>query len=638
MERYRNERIAWVLFLLCLILAVVAYLPGLDGGYYFDDNHVLKNNPHIRVESLDAYSLIRAAESFAAGGRPVSMLSFALNHYYFGESTWWYKFVNLIIHCCNGLGLFLLLRQLIDRLPPAYEPAPTTSYLDFLALSAVALWLLHPINLNPVLYISQRMALLASFFMVYGLVVYVWARSAIRSTRRKAVYLPLVITFFTALAYLSKENGVLLPLYAFLIECLVLRFRSGSERDRVVIAMYALGAAALMAMLAYKFWQRPNWITGGYRFRHFDIGERVLTQFRALVYYISLIIAPSNGELSLWHDDFEISRSLFEPLTTLLSLLVLLGLLGFGIYLAGSAPLVALGIFWFFISHSLESTVFSLELVHEHRNYLGSFGILVAMLALASRFLAGRRGVLAILCLALFVGYSLVLYQRSHIWSNDFTHAEYEAKNKPGSPAAVFGLGQRYYVAAMSGVEGADELAYPLILQAAENDPYTITPELLLAVFSAHDNIEYDNAWLAAATEKLRKYPYMASSKSALQRFLACLKEQKCDLPQKDLDPLFEVALSSGNSDQMTTAAFYFTEVNIDLVRAEKGFRDSLRRNDAASWVNLISFLLHIRKEHEACEIYRGLKARIDGPGLDKLPLFMERINYFDRQLGDCDY
>lgn len=142
---------------------------------------------------------------------------------------------------------------------------------------------------------------------------------------------------------------------------------------------------------------------------------------------------------------------------------VLAGLLGAVTLLIKKLPLFALDILWFFAAHSLESTILPLELVHEHRNYLASFGILLALVVLLAHLLSARQKIFGVLSVCLVLAFSIVLYQRSSIWSNDFTHAEYEARNKPNSPNAVFELGQRYYVAAMQGVEGADKLAYPLI-------------------------------------------------------------------------------------------------------------------------------------------------------------------------------
>ena len=50
-------------------------------------------------------------------------------------------------------------------------------------------------------------------------------------------------------------------------------------------------------------------------------------------------------------------------------------------------PLVSFGIAWFLVGHGMESTFLPLEIVHEHRNYLPLFGILLAVVSVLVRTL-----------------------------------------------------------------------------------------------------------------------------------------------------------------------------------------------------------------------------------------------------------
>ena len=73
------------LFLLVGVLTAAIYLPGLAGDYVFDDAPNLLNNQRLHIDSLDMKSLQGAALSSGSGvlRRPVSMVSFALNRYFF---------------------------------------------------------------------------------------------------------------------------------------------------------------------------------------------------------------------------------------------------------------------------------------------------------------------------------------------------------------------------------------------------------------------------------------------------------------------------------------------------------------------------------------------------------------------------
>ena len=99
-----------------------------------------------------------------------------------------------------------------------------------------------------------------------------------------------------------------------------------------------------------------------YAFKEFTIGERLLTQARVLIYYLSLIFYPNPSRLNLCCD-FPVSYSLFNPFTTFLSLIIIIALIGLGLYLARKQRLISFCIFWFFGNLVIESSVIPLALV-----------------------------------------------------------------------------------------------------------------------------------------------------------------------------------------------------------------------------------------------------------------------------------
>jgi tetratricopeptide (TPR) repeat protein len=110
----------------------------------------------------------------------------------------------------------------------------------------------------------------------------------------------------------------------------------------------------------------------GYESRTFTLGERLLTESRIIIYYISQIFYPMVSRLSLVHD-INVSTSLFKPWTAIPAILVIISLLGIGFSQTIKRPIIAFSLFFYFINHVIESTVLPLELIFEHRNYLPSF-------------------------------------------------------------------------------------------------------------------------------------------------------------------------------------------------------------------------------------------------------------------------
>ena len=72
-------------FTLLFILIFSAYLPSIQGGFYHDDLPNLVANSDVQIKTLSVESLATAATSSESGKlkRPISMLSFALNYYFF---------------------------------------------------------------------------------------------------------------------------------------------------------------------------------------------------------------------------------------------------------------------------------------------------------------------------------------------------------------------------------------------------------------------------------------------------------------------------------------------------------------------------------------------------------------------------
>lgn len=604
---------------LVLVLVFALYYVGLNGGYVFDDTHVLVKNSLVKITELGFSELIEAANSFGPGGRQISMASFALNYYAFGDSTWWLKFFNLLIHCLNGVGLWILTSKICEVMQSS-RIQPNRTY-DYLPLVVSALWLLHPINLIPVLYISQRMALLSTFFIIYGLILYVVVRSKTRSNSGRLLKIPLVIIIFTLLAFFSKENGALLPVYAALLELVVFRFTTDGRVDKIVLSLFVSGLVCVVGVITYKFIQNPHWIVSGYRWRVFTLEERVLTQFRALGTYIYQIVLPSNNFLSIVHDDFALSRSLLKPVSTLYALLFLLFLLGVAVFsFFRKQMFLSLGIFWFFVSHLIESTIIPLEIMHEHRNYLASFGIILVISAMLIELTGQRKKALFILFLVFGAGYSTVLLARATLWSNDMARVEHEARKHPSSAAAVFRLGTRYYQAAFNGSPDKALKSQQLLERARINDEFGIGPELLLVLLSEHPVVQYKGEWIASATEKIKKYPYFAPSKAALEGLVRCLRNKECT-PSRvdDLDLLFSAAVEHGGPKMITDAAEYFFSVKGDVEVAEAAYKKALRGRRVVNWVNYIGLLVASDQPLAACKAYndfldaaeKGLKGRL---------------------------
>jgi hypothetical protein len=208
-----------IFFLLACLLAIAVYFPGLSGDYVFDDMQNLLNNTRLPMKELNLENLEAASFSSHAGRlkRPVSMFTFALNRYFFGVNPLPWKIINLAVHLLTGVALFWLASLIMKHYRRHCETSLPRAAECWLPLAVCAIWLVHPLNLTSVLYIVQRMTSLMALFTVLGLCFYIVGRSRLLERRSGWPWIFTGLFGFGALALLSKENGVLLPGYMFIL-------------------------------------------------------------------------------------------------------------------------------------------------------------------------------------------------------------------------------------------------------------------------------------------------------------------------------------------------------------------------------------------------------------------------------------
>jgi hypothetical protein len=192
----------------------------------------------------------------------------------------------------------------------------------------------------------------------------------------------LLVFFFGGLALFAKENAIVLLPILLIMEALWFQFKGEHGQSVHWLRVVTLGlivagsfAAAVMLVLGW------DWLAGSYQARPFTLDERLLTEARILWDYVGQLYWPDVVRMGLYHDDVVVSESLLAPLSTLMAVLSWLGVLfGSVILLKWQwGCYLVFAIAWFLVGHSVESTVLSLELYFEHRNYFPGIGLFLAI-------------------------------------------------------------------------------------------------------------------------------------------------------------------------------------------------------------------------------------------------------------------
>lgn len=364
------------LFIAVSILLV--YSNTFHASFHFDDIPQIVENYSIR--SLSNWLEI------AKGQRGAAMLTFAVNYAIGGLNVVGYHIVNLSIHIINGILVYFLIFITIAR-NDSLEPKAKK-----IALYSALLFAVHPIQTQSVTYIVQRMEMLASMFMLIGLLLFIKGAEASRISARVLLYGGTAVSYL--LGFYSKEIAITLPGIIFLYDYCFLS--NGSVKKLASrLAVYAVLAAMLAFLAAPTFTglQETPGGSAGFTVQSITPKEYLFTQFNVLIYYITLLFAPINQNLDY---DFPVSRGLFEipavkegtilniPIPPpIASLMILLAIIGFAVYLftprasriTPHGRLIAFFILWFFIILSPTSSFIPIiDVIFEHRLYLSSVG------------------------------------------------------------------------------------------------------------------------------------------------------------------------------------------------------------------------------------------------------------------------
>lgn len=373
--------------------------------------------------------------SSGPSGRPVSMASFLIDAQDWPPNIASFKYTNIMIHLLSGLMLCWLVNELMQILGLSAQRSA------LLGLLVAGLWLLHPFNGSTTLYIVQRMTQLMTFFALASLLCYLKGRRVVLTNPRKGLLLLCLCLFpFSLLSVLSKENGALILMLIVVFELSI--FRSQPKNAALTI-WFRTGIVAPLALFGiYLLLSFPDAIAA-YEFRHFSLYERLLTESRILVIYLGKILLPVDAGVSLFRDGLPLSKSLFSPISTLFSVLLLAGLITAGLYWRKTQPMLFFGTAWFFVMHLLESTYLPLELYFEHRNYMAMIGPIISCvwylhsLMQTSHWRNWKRVAMALLAITLML-FAWTTWQHSKIWGRPGGLLAYWAENQPNSSRAQF--------------------------------------------------------------------------------------------------------------------------------------------------------------------------------------------------------
>jgi tetratricopeptide (TPR) repeat protein len=426
------------IFLCFSILGFFIYSNTLNTPFVFDDKVQIRGNTNIRMTELNVKSLIKAGSNKkgSLSKRPVGYITFALNYYFHQYDPKGYHIVNIIIHILSGIILYAFIKTTLSL--PSIKFKDNQAYA--IALFAALLWLAHPIQTQSVTYIMQRMNSLSAMFYMLSFWLYLKGRLAEERQKNWLWFACSGLAWILALG--CKQIAVTLPFFVLLYEWYFFQDLSKAWLKRHLKYLFGVSAFCILLFLIYTGFSPWEKIQSFHDYaRHeFTITQRLLTQFRVVNFYLSLIFFPLPSRLNLDYD-FPLSFSLINPVTTLISLATIICLLAFAFYLAKRERLISFCILWFFGNLAIESSILPLANIFEHRNYLPSMMVCLIPVLLVYRYLKMDRLRIGLLCLVALL-LAFWTYQRNSVYESSLALWTDVVKKSPNKVRAHSNLGE----------------------------------------------------------------------------------------------------------------------------------------------------------------------------------------------------
>lgn len=425
MPKTTQTRLAWIAAFAAAI--ALCFWPLLSAGFLFDD---FANLPALGeygpIKDLDALARYLTAGIADPLGRPVAMATFLLDARDWPAPPAPFLRTNIVLHAINGL----LLLSVLLKLGRALDLPARASF--HAALWGAALWTLHPLWVSTVGYVVQRHAMLATTFVLLGILAWLAAVVAFRAGRAGKAWFCAAAAMPACglLAALSKANGMLLPLLVLVIHVFVLTPRRPARSDERLAAWLLLAIPSLLlvaALLLQVEAQPPG--------RPWTLAERLMSQPRALVDYLWHLLIPRVNSPGIFADGFQVSKDWLAPATTLPAALAILALGVAPFLLRHRFPAIAAALAFYLAGHLMESTVLPLELYFEHRNYLPALLLGWALaLTLLTESRPGRAGAVVLGTYLLVL--AVLTHQRATLWADAPRQAAVWGLTLPASPRA----------------------------------------------------------------------------------------------------------------------------------------------------------------------------------------------------------
>ncbi|MCH2200340.1 MAG: hypothetical protein MK102_00100 [Fuerstiella sp.] len=271
---HRMVRHEWWVWATLVLIGLLAFWPSVWFDFVnWDDPAYVWNNDLIKSWSPSSLYGV-ATETVTRNYAPLTIGTLLIDHTLWGMQPSGYHATNVLLHLVNGILVFILTCQLTRN--------------RFVGWLTAALFLVHPIQIETVAWISSRKGLLSATFILAALIVRLkpvnLATTTDTSPKQDLWYI-----IWLAAALLSKALAVVVPPIVLLYDVLIARRKISDAMARQFIP------GLMSLILLFRTMASQHSVLGGLR-GHLDLSLlQILAVDTTLLWkYVGMMIWPAN--------------------------------------------------------------------------------------------------------------------------------------------------------------------------------------------------------------------------------------------------------------------------------------------------------------------------------------------------------
>jgi len=403
----RSPKSVSFLLLLVLIAIWIVYARSLHFPFTnFDDFDYVVENRHVYTGLTLANIRWALTATYAANWHPLTWISHQIDVSLFGVDAGKLRIGSIVLHCASAILLFLFLVQTTGR--------------RWASLAVTAIFALHPMRVESVVWVSERKDTLSTFLFLATLLAYV------QFTRTRSIPRYILVLLIFALGLATKPMLVTLPFVLMLIDYWPLNRGLKLVEKLPMFAMII--PSAIITMHAQKEAMRP-----------IPLGVRIENSIVSYATYIGKMLWPS-------------SLAVMYPYRQTVSMIALIGsaslLVIITIVVIKSAkPYAIVGWLWFLgtLVPVIGIVQVGAQAMADRYSYIPSIGFTIAIVWLVADLLRNRaRMEIGIATAVIVVAIAAATYVQVGTWQDTLVLFEHAVAVTPQNPQAINALGREY--------------------------------------------------------------------------------------------------------------------------------------------------------------------------------------------------